>query len=338
MMICNNCVLDENFPGIAFDEKGLCNHCRHQKEEDERLLLRQKYEDKFKVLIEEYKGKNSYDCLLAYSGGKDSTYTLYLLKKKYGLRVLALSYDNWFQSQKANENIRNVVQHLNVDHLTVAPSFETFQQIIKEVVTGSEIYSPKALERASSICTTCISLIRFACFKLALEKEIPFIIFGMSPGQAPIATSVVRTNPGMIKKTQDIIYQPLYKLLGDKIRPYFLEERDFAKKERFPYSINPLSFSDYNEETILQTIYEFGWRNPDDTDRNSTNCLLNSFANAVHKKQYGYNPYAFELANLVRDGNLDRLTALEKLQQQEDPHIIAMVKEKLSITGDFSGN
>ena len=161
MMICNQCVLDENFPGITFDDKGICNHCRHNKEEGERLLLKKKFEDKFIGLIEEYKGKNSYDCLLAYSGGKDSTYTLYLLKKKYGLRVLALSYDNWFQSQKATENIRNVVQHLNVDHLTYAPSFETFQQIIKLVVSGTEIYSPKALERASSICTTCISLIRF---------------------------------------------------------------------------------------------------------------------------------------------------------------------------------
>ena len=69
MKICNNCILPETFPGIRFDENGVCNFCR------------------------EFKGKGSYDCLMAYSGGKDSTYTLWILKKKYDLRILALTFD-----------------------------------------------------------------------------------------------------------------------------------------------------------------------------------------------------------------------------------------------------
>ena len=72
-------------------------------------------------------------------------------------------------------------------------------------VITNNIYSIKALERASSICTTCISLIRFACFKVAIEKEIPIVVLGMSPGQAPVVTSVVKTNPEMVRKMQDAI-------------------------------------------------------------------------------------------------------------------------------------
>ena len=46
----------------------------------------------------------------------------------------------------------------------------------------------------------------------------------------------------------------------------------------------------------------------------------------------------FELANLVREGYLDRNTALKKINQQEDPHIVALVKEKLAVKEDFFGD
>jgi len=330
MQICKTCILDDNFPGINFDENEVCNFCRQHKKKEENQLLKEKYEKKFLEIISTYKGKNSYDCLAAYSGGKDSTYTLYLLKNKYNLNILALSYDNWFQSEAAIKNIGRVVQHLNIDHLAAKPTFDVFKKII-QIVISDDIYSIKALERASSICTTCISLIRFMCFKVAIEKEIPFVIFGMSPGQAPIVTSVVKTNPEMIRKMQDVIFQPLYKHLGDVIKPYFLEERHFRKVEKFPYSINPLAFSNYDENEILKIVKDLGWKKPDDTDPNSTNCLLNSFANSIHKKQFNFNPYAFELANLVREGHMNRDIALERISKAEDTKTVELVKNKLGI-------
>jgi tRNA(Ile)-lysidine synthase TilS/MesJ len=322
--------LDENFPGIRFDEDGVCIFCRQHKKKEEQEALKEKYEKKFVEIIEKYKGKNSYDCIAAYSGGKDSTYTLYLLKNKYKLNVLALSYDNWFQSKTALENIERVVQYLEIDLLTVKPNFDVFKKIMQTTISN-EAYSIKALERASSICTTCISLIRFMCFKIAVEKEIPFVIFGMSPGQAPIVTSVVKTNPQMIRKMQNIILQPLYKQLGDKVKPYFLEERHFKRAELFPYSINPLAFSSYDEEEMLEIVKSLGWKKPEDTDANSTNCLLNSLANTLHKEKYNFNPYAYELAELVREGNLDRDTALNRISQAEDIKTIEVVKNKLGI-------
>jgi len=65
-------------------------------------------------------------------------------------------------------------------------------------------------------------------------------------------------------------------------------------------------------------------------DANSTNCLLNSLANSVHQERHGFHPYAFEMAKLVREGYLDRRTALEKLNKAEDPATVDAVKKKLS--------
>ena len=66
-------------------------------------------------LLQEKKKASTYDVLVAYSGGKDSTYTLDVLVNKYNLRVLALTFDNTFISPRAEENIRNVCGALGAD-------------------------------------------------------------------------------------------------------------------------------------------------------------------------------------------------------------------------------
>jgi len=330
MKICKVCILNENFPGISFNENGICHQCQKNKTKVEQNLLCKKYEKKFLELIEKYKDKSSYDCVVAYSGGKDSTYMIYLLKEKYNLNILALRYDNWFQSELAYKNIERIVQNLDIDLITVKPRYDLFRKIIQSVV-NNEFYSIKHIQRASDICTTCISLIRLMCLKTAIEKEIPFVIFGMSPGQAPIVTSIVKTNPQMNKKMQDIIYQPLSKKLGDEIKPYFLGEEYFKKAEFFPYILNPLAFLKYDEKEILKIINSIGWKRPKDTDSNSTNCLLNAFANNIHKKKYGFHPYSYELAELVRTGKMDRETALIKINETEEDNVVESVKKELKI-------
>jgi tRNA(Ile)-lysidine synthase TilS/MesJ len=323
-------VLNEHFPGIRFDENGICNFCSSADSADKQHSIRSKHEARFRQLVEEHKGRGSYDCLTAYSGGKDSTYTLHLLLERYDLRILTYSFDNWFQSDTARRNIRNVLRNANVDHLTVTPSFESIRNITLTSMSD-DIYPLKAMTRASSICTSCISLVRFAGFRIAIDQDIPFLVFGMSPGQAPTATAVVKTNPRMIKTMQEALLRPLAEKMGDTIRPYFLEQRHFDKAESFPYSINPLAFTDYDEEVIFKTITKYGWRKPDDTDANSTNCLLNALANQVHLDKYGFNPYAYEVAELVRIGCMTREEGLARLAEPFPADQIEEVKKKLGI-------
>jgi len=330
MQTCKKCVLNERFIGIRFDDEGICNFCRSAKSIDQQRSIRAKYEDKFQKLIEQNKDKGSYDCLVAYSGGKDSTYTLHLLQERYDLRLLAYSFDNWFQSDRAKRNIRAVLSNINIDHLTVMPGFESIKKIV--IASMSEdMYSAKAMARASNICTSCISLVRFIGFRLAIEQEIPFLIFGMSPGQAPMATAVVKTNPQMIRTMQETLLRPLFDRLGDIIKPFFLEQRHFDKVDNFPYSINPLAFVDYDEDVIYETVDKYGWKKPDDTDANSTNCLLNALANQVHMDQVGVNPYAYEIAELVRAGCMTREQGLKRLAEPFPAEQIAAVKKQLGI-------
>lgn len=328
MRRCMLCVLPETFPGIKFNAKGVCNHCQSYKGEKNLESKKTRYREKFEGLIEKFKGKGTYDALLSYSGGKDSTYTLSLIKERYGLNAVALTFDNGFLPEQTMSNIKNVTDRLGVDHMFIKPRFDVLKKIFK-ACAGKNIYPPGTLTRASTICTACMAIVKFSSLRTALEKDIPFVFFGWSPGQIPVSSSVMKNNPQIVRMMQKSLYEPLHELAGADIDPYFLGKEHFIHKYNFPYNISPLVFLDYDEKAIIAKVRKLGWKMPKGIDANTTNCLLNSYANMVHKKEYGFHPYAFEMAKLVREGYLDRSAALRKLMRPEDPLTIQSVKKRI---------
>ncbi len=331
MKICAQCILPESFPGIAFDEFGTCNYCRDFKGEDFLKDEKNVYYAKFLNLVKQVKGKNDYDVTLAYSGGKDSTYTLYILKDVFHLRVLSITFDNGFISDQAFTNIRTVTENLGVDNVVFKADFQMLKRIFKAGI-ADHMYPAKALERASTICTSCIGIVKFTVLKTALEKKIPLMAWGWSPGQAPIRSSIMKSNPVIYRSIQEIYRHPMVEFVGTEINRFFLKEEQFKSHIEFPYNVSPLAFMDYDEQEIVKKIMEFGWLIPTGLDSNSTNCLLNSFANQVHIDKYGFHPYVFEIASMVRTGVLSRQKGMDKIySENKNTDLIELVKRKLGI-------
>ena len=115
------------------------------------------------------------------------------------------------------------------------------------------------------------------------------------------------------------------------VRPYFLEEEHYAQPERFPYNISPLAFMVYDETKIYEYVEALGWVKPKDTDPNSTNCLLNSYAINVHLDQSRFHPYVAELAGLVREGRMDREEALERINTMPSENVVNFVTDRLGV-------
>lgn len=339
MKICARCILPETFPGIVIDAEGVCSHCRKAEGksphvEDEKKKYAGKFADlliSLNIRIEAAGASaRTYDVLMAYSGGKDSTYTMSLLRKKHGLRVLAFSFDNGFLSPAAAENIRNVTDALGVDHIMFKPHWGILKSIFV-AAAERELYSKKTLERASTICTSCIGLVKALCLKYAIEQNIPLVAFGWSPGQAPMESSIMKNNPALIKMAQQTILQPLKSVVGDVLNAYFLQENHYAMPDRFPHNIHPMAWEYYNETMILKEIQQYGWTAPQDTDSNSSNCLLNAYANEIHIRKYGFHPYVWEIANMVRDGIMLRPEGYEKIYGKQHEQLIRVAREKLSV-------
>jgi hypothetical protein len=178
-----------------------------------------------------------------------------------------------------------------------------------------------------------MGLAKFITLKIALEKRIPFIAYGWSPGQAPVQSAILKNNLSFIKKSQNLFLKPLEQGVGSEVCIYFLDEHQLnqSKNVNFPYNVNPLAFLQYNEDKIYQRIRELGWEPPKDTDPNSTNCLLNAFANQIHIEKHQYHPYSLELGELVREGILGREEALLRLLGPGNLQLIQRVKMQLGL-------
>lgn len=331
MRICKKCVLPENFPHVTFDKKGVCNYCRAYKGRLKLERLKKKYKKDFEALVKKIKRRRGeYDILMCYSGGKDSTYALSILKNTYNLRVLAFTLDNGFIPERTYINIRNVIEKLGVDHIFFKPSFDILKKIFT-VALKKDLYPAKSLERASAVCTSCMGLVKYSALKLAIEKDIPLIAFGWSPGQAPVTSSILEIAPAMIREMEKVLKNPMRALAGKEIDAYFLNERHY-KADKFPKFVHPLAFyGDYNEKKILAYIKRFGWRLPSDVEMNATNCLLNPLADRAHIARHRFHPYLLEIAGFVREGYMSRKDGLKHLPVKKDERVIRMLKKRLGV-------
>lgn len=329
---CSNCGLSAKAPGVELTGTGCCQYCRLQSGGPITLEQKRFWRQKFFDLIACMPRESAYDCLVSLSGGKDSTYTLLMLKEDYGLRVLAAVLDQGFISEQARRNIDAVVNKAEVDCLFIRPNFRALRELFSASLTRN-LYSPKMLERTSAVCVSCMTLIKGAMLATAIEKRIPIIGYGWSPGQAYLKSSLLRTNPELVKAVQMPLHQAVRSVVGERLDGYFLHHCHFRDGEHFPTYVHPLAFEKYDEQAIYRRIGEYGWVKPLDTDATTTNCLLNSLGITRHIERFGYHPYAHEFANLVRQGIMSREEAERRMESRAPDHITAMVTEKLELAG-----
>ena len=176
-----------------------------------------------------------------------------------------------------------------------------------------------------------MSLAKGIGLRAALDNDIPIMAYGWSPGQIPLASAILRPNPRMLRAMLDTARAPLQKMAGRQFDVYFPQEQQLESARDLPTNVSPLAFLDYDEDTARRQIEALGWIRPQDTDPNSTNCLLNSFANVAHLEQLGYHPYAMELAGLVREGFLSREEALNRLDLVAVPEVLSAVETRLGV-------
>ncbi len=331
---CTQCILSSSFPGISFDEQGVCSFCRDQsilQTEDDVI---QKAKIQVEELFKSAKSKNTYDAIMLYSGGKDSTYTMYKAVTEYGLKVLAFTLDNGYIPQVSFDNIRKITDHLGVDLFVFRPTLSHMKSIIKTSAL-EPIYNKRTLMRISSVCNSCITIVNIQALRIALEKNIPVILAGFTLGQIPVNSIIYKNNYLFMEESRSKSLGLLRNSCGDWIDSYFsLPESLIKNVTSWPTMVNLLCLEKVSEEKILETITSLGWKAPVDVDGCSSNCQLNAFNNHVHEKTFGYNPYELELSQMIRKGLLDRKSALEKVEKKV-PAVLQKIANDLELPGNI---
>ncbi len=166
MKRCNNCGLPETHETIAYDPKGTCNIC-HQVEFLKENIDWSAKKNELDELVESHRGKYDYDCIVPFSGGKDSTWTLYYLVKEYGLKPLVVRFDHGFFRPGLEENTKRVCRSLGVDIMTFTPNWKVVQQLMLQ-----------AFLEKGDFCWHCHTGIFSYPMWIALEKRVPLIFWG----------------------------------------------------------------------------------------------------------------------------------------------------------------
>lgn len=121
LRICSRCIYDERTASISFDDQGVCNYCRQiDRLTEEYGTGTEAGKARLDIILGNIRrdgvGKR-YDCVIGVSGGTDSSYMVYLAKQ-WGLRPLAVHYDNTWNTAISTQNIRKVLSALDVDLYT----------------------------------------------------------------------------------------------------------------------------------------------------------------------------------------------------------------------------
>ena len=163
---CTKCVIPETHETIVFDEQGVCNICR-QHEYKQTVIDWDAKKKELDQLIDAHRGKYEYDCLIPFSGGKDSTWTLYYLVKEYGIKPLVVRFDHGFLRPNVLENTSRTIRKLGVDFHHFTPNWKVVQKLMLQ----------SFLEKGD-FCWHCHTGIFAYPMWVAIRYNVPLVFWG----------------------------------------------------------------------------------------------------------------------------------------------------------------
>ncbi len=294
---CTRCILPESYPNVDFDENGVCRVCREFEEKHAAVDWKAR-EKKLEKILDRYRRRGlKYDVLVPFSGGKDSTYTLWLLKNKYDMRCLAFNFDNGFLDDDALVFVKKTARKLGVDLVTYTPARDLLNKVYK-----------RALEATGEFCAACVVLMPTAIFRAAENHGIRLIVAGFS--------DILEAPPPETSYMDRVCFRNIMKDHFDMRElewDYFFPswKRMFKVKQ-----VNLPNFIPWNLPEIYRTLNEeldFGKSMKDVR----YDCLGTPHSSYLFRLRTGFGKYEYLYANMVRAGVIDREEALEIVRKRE---------------------
>jgi N-acetyl sugar amidotransferase len=325
---CTRCILDNRDDAkILFDEKGVCSYCRQYDEYT--ALFAKKYPGLDEILIQIIsdikkagKGKE-YDCILGVSGGVDSTY-LAMQAKKLGLRILAVHFDNGWNSELAVNNIENIVNKLGLDLHTFVVDWGEFRDLQLAFLKASVVDIELVTDHA----------ILTQMYKFALKYGIKYILSGTN-----VATEFILPAHWIHNKRDHINIRAISKQFGTislKTYPLFTSFLKWRCSWNGIRSVSLLDFMPYNKKVVKEIITkELGWR--DYGGKHYESIFTRFYQGYILPVKFGIDKRKAHLSNLICSGQITRQEALAEINIPPYPDEIRnndynFVLKKLGLT------
>lgn len=346
MKRCTRCVLPETFPFIEFDEDGVCNYCHSYKK------IQYDGEDALRKKIASYPNTSKEaDCILAFSGGRDSSYALHYVIEEMGMRPITYSYDWGMVTDLGRRNQARMIGSLGVEHILISADIAKKRANIRAnlmawlkkpslgmiplLMAGDKhyFYYANLLKKQTGIGASVWSTneMERAYFKMGLcgvdvntekkRKTISYVPMQKRLGIACFYMSQYLGNPSYINKS-----------IADSLSAYwayYFAEKDYAQFYKYiPWKedvIEKILLEEYEWEKAVDT--ETTWRIGDGTA---------PFYNHVYYMMCGFTENDTFRSNQVREGHITRDEALRLVKRDNAPRYPSMVEYMQLINVDIN--
>lgn len=323
MRTCKQCGLPQmlvaNKELLEINEDGICIFCQDYNVNKDMYTINylQKQID-FEKLIEGVKGKGKYDAVVMFTGGKDSTYSIYLLTQKYKLKVLAVTWDNGFFGTEHRANLENVTKLLGVDHEIVSLDQDVLSEFYRNrfknfgrfcgcgsaayLFTSKTIAESEAslIFNSASLGQTCSRLQSLSILSNRGDQKSEFKVLMDQLGFFPFSSEQI---------TLMIILDIVVGEFSEKSVKYYYEciEAMNSIQKRNATIVNLACIFEWNLKNIHKSISSIGWKKPSDaSEMGHTSCRMELMKGYVASAQNILNLDVNELSTELRFGNITR--------------------------------
>lgn len=321
MKKCTRCLTPETVDTITFDQEGVCSVCRQIEikkdviDWDHRRKLLQE-------IIEEYQGKGLYDCIVPYSGGKDSVFQLYYIVRVLKLKPLVVRYNHWGYRPQVEENNTSVFKQLGVDVIELTTSFHTVRETMLE-----------AFKRRGDFCWHCHTGIYAGVMHIAVRFEVPLLFWGESTAEYHSWYTFEDMEEVDEKRfnrlmNQGITADDMYEFLEGRVARRDLWMFDYPKrKDLMRLKVRSICLGNYIEWDTRANVElikrELGWKGqqvegvPPEYDYEKIECTFQGMRDFSKFVKRGYGRANHLLSIDIRNGRKTREEAME-IEKQFD--------------------
>jgi asparagine synthetase B (glutamine-hydrolysing) len=338
---CAKCILPETYPFMDFDAAGVCRYCRTWKR------VTPKGADALRAAVEPYRSRDgSPDVIVAFSGGRDSSYGLHYVKTVLGMNPIAFTYDWGMVTDLARRNCARVCGKLGIEHIIRSADITAKRRYVRKNI---EAWLKKPELGMVTLLMAGDKEFYAHARQLRRETGIKLVIFctGNMIEEAPYKTGLMgfrQDDDNMVlthMTRRNKLAMLWYFAKNYAKNPAYLNEslldtanafwQTFVVKDDFLYLYHYLPWS---EDEIVGTIRrEYDWETSPDTQ---TTWRIGdgtaAFYNYIYGTIAGFTEDEAMLSNMVREGYLDRDEALVRGREFSKPRW-ASIREYAQLVG-----
>lgn len=344
MKYCNKCIIPETAETHSFNERGTCSVCV-QITDKSKINWKERAKE-LDDIIDKHRSKNNYDCIVPFSGGKDSTFALWYLVKKKKIRPLVVRFDHNFLRKTVIENTEKTINKLGVDFINFKPDFE----IVKKMMFES-------LFRRGDFCWHCHVGIHAFPINTAINKKIPLLFYGEPSAEyssfynyddiEELDVEKFNKSINLGINAEDMLEMlndryPEEKITKKNIESYvFPSQREITKKGiKGVYLGNYISWDVRKQVDIIKD--ELDWKGdvvegiPKEYDYEKIECIMQGVRDYIRYIKRGYGRTAHLVSIDLRNNRINRKKAEElvKMHDGKRPKALDTFLKILNISED----